>query len=309
MFNESILGPLLFNIFINDIFLFVERSDICNFADDNTLYNCGKTIDSVINPLKRDVGTLLMWFRSNQLGANPDKFQLMFLGLPKCDQFDLLIQGVCIKPSDYVKLLGITIDNKLNFDLHINNLCTSANRKINCLYRIRNYLNLNQMKTLANAYIMSSFRYAPLIWMFSSCNAGNKIKRTHKRCLKIIYESNSDISNCDLEQLLQLDSSTHVHVTHLQSLLTEIYKALNGLNPKFIAEIFTTKDLSYSLRNPKLLRLPPARTMRYGVNSVHFRGCISWNSLPDVVKSAKSLKSFKTKIKSTKISCSCTICR
>ena len=209
----SILGPLLFNIFINDIFLFVERSDICNFADDNTLYNCGKTIDSIINPLKRDVGTLLMWFRSNQLGANPDKFQLMFLGLPKCDQFDLLIQGVCIKPSDYVKLLGITIDNKLNFDLHINNLCTSANRKINCLYRIRNYLNLNQMKTLANAYIMCLGQRLYHV-LFQIC-AGNKIKRTHKRCLKMIYESNSDISNCDLEQLLQLDSSTHVHVTHL----------------------------------------------------------------------------------------------
>ena len=304
----SILGPLLFNIFINDMFLFIEKSDICNFADDNTLYSCSKSIAEILEPLKHDIISLLAWFKSNQLVANPDKFQLMFLGIPKSAEYDLLLYGHRIKPSDHVKLLGITIDNKLKFDLHVNNLCTAANRKINCLYRIRHYLSTTQMQNLANAYILSSFRYASLIWMFTTSAAINQINRTHKRCLKAIFVHNS----CDVytfDQLLSLDSSITMHEMHLRSLLIEVYKALNELNPKFIAEFFTVKDLSHNLRNSNLLCLPPVKTFRYGVNSIHFRSCVIWNSLPAEIKTVKSLNSFKSKLRSIQIKCNCSVCR
>lgn len=304
----SILGPLLFNIFINDMFLFVEESDVCNFADDNTLYSCGTKIAQILDPLKQDTKSLLMWFESNQLGANPDKFKLMFLGIPKSEQYELVIHNHVIKPSDYVKLLGITIDSKLKFDLHVSNLCSTANRKINCLYRIRHYLDVKQMRTLADAYILSSFKYAPLIWMFASCGAANKINRAHKRCLKAIYGGNSYV-DISLDQLIQMDSSSTIHEMHLRILLTEVYKAIHGLSPKFMAEFFTSKDISYSLRNSSLLRLPPAKTIKYGVNAVHFRSCFTWNSLPPEIKASRTLASFKSKIKSIRIKCNCSLCR
>ena len=114
-------------------------------------------------------------------------------------------------------------------------------RKINCQYRIRHYLSTTQMQNLANAYILSSFRYASLIWMFTTSAAISQINKTHKRCLKAIFVHNS----CDVytfDQLLSLDSSITMHEMHLRSLLIEVYKALNELNPKFIAEFFTVKD-------------------------------------------------------------------
>ena len=76
----SILGPLLFNIFINDIFLVVEKSDICNFADDNTLYSHGSNLPLILNNLEHDMRNLLYWFKINSLKANPGKFQFMILG-------------------------------------------------------------------------------------------------------------------------------------------------------------------------------------------------------------------------------------
>ena len=69
----SILGPLLFNIFINDIFLVVEKSDICNFADDNTLHSHGSNLPLILNNLEHDMKNLLYWFKINSLKAKPRK--------------------------------------------------------------------------------------------------------------------------------------------------------------------------------------------------------------------------------------------
>ena len=77
----SILGPLLFNTFINDLFLNVIKSEVCNFADDNTLYSFDKKLDTIFSNLKYDLENVLSWFQANSLKANPSKFQFMFLGI------------------------------------------------------------------------------------------------------------------------------------------------------------------------------------------------------------------------------------
>ena len=73
----SILGPLLFNIFINDIVFIVQKTHICNFANDNTIYSSASSAEEVISSLKHDLNNLLSWFSSNQLVANPEKIQMM----------------------------------------------------------------------------------------------------------------------------------------------------------------------------------------------------------------------------------------
>ena len=75
-----LLGPLLFNIFINDLFLFIRKSGVCNFADDNTLYSVEKNIENVISDLKTDLIGVMEWFKINSLKANPGKFQFMVIG-------------------------------------------------------------------------------------------------------------------------------------------------------------------------------------------------------------------------------------
>jgi len=73
----SILGPLLFNIFINDLLSIVNKTDICNFADDNTIYSCASSLEEVISNLKDDLSDILSWFKVNGLAANPKKFQML----------------------------------------------------------------------------------------------------------------------------------------------------------------------------------------------------------------------------------------
>ena len=106
----SILGPLLFNVFYNDIFIFIEKSEICNFADYNTIYDCAEDLSNILENLKHNMKILLTWFRINSLRTNPGKFQFMILGKKKRNSVKLIINSTEIKESKKV-LLGITIDN------------------------------------------------------------------------------------------------------------------------------------------------------------------------------------------------------
>ena len=122
----SILGPLLFNIFINDLFFFVLKCDICNFADDSTMYSCNKLLSKILANLRFDLKSVLMWFTVNSLNPNPGKFQYMILGKCVTNQLSLFINGIKIERTSEVVLLGITIDDQLTFKIHIEYKCRIA---------------------------------------------------------------------------------------------------------------------------------------------------------------------------------------
>ena len=158
----SILGPILFNIFINDLLLSIQECDICNFADDNTLYACDKNIENVFYRLNNEIETALKWFKCNLMVANPAKFQVIFLGIND-PNLGLNIDGKMVICSKEVKLLGIILDNKLSFLPHIKDMCSKATKKTKALLRIRNYLNVKAAKLLCNSFILSTFNYCPLV--------------------------------------------------------------------------------------------------------------------------------------------------
>ena len=287
----SILGPLLFNIFLNDLFLFIKESEICNFADDNTLYACDSTVEAVKNKLIPDLGRLNNWFQVNSLVANPEKFQVMFLGVN--DPVSFYINGNKLVSENQVKLLGVVIDNKLNFSKHIQTICKTTNNKISQLIRMRRYMSIEQSRSIVNAYILPYFLYCPLIWMFCHKKDINRINKVHKRALRAI-QGNFSLS---LTELILLENTVGIHVRHLQILMTETYKSLHNENPQIVSNLFELKDRPYNLRGKMLLRIPPAKTTTYGTNSLFFKASLLWNSLPNKFKSANSVSVFKKNIK------------
>ena len=174
----SILGPLLFNIFINDIFLFVESSSICNYADDNTLFAFGKTFDKGTKKYQNDFLILDEWFFNNFLILNFDKCHFLTLGTPdflpnfKC-------KNITIKNSASEKLLGVIIGNKLDFTEHLNTVCKKANLKLHALSRIARFLSPEQHVLIINAYIKSFPNYCTLVWMFCYRRIKHKMNKIH----------------------------------------------------------------------------------------------------------------------------------
>ncbi len=125
----SNLDPFLFNIFMNDIFYFIELCDLVNYADDNTLSIIGSTIEVVLGSLKQNTENAIKWFIINVMQVNPSKLQCMFLKpLTNKEEMPKFIQvnGTNILCEKEVKLLGITIDEKLKFDKHVNIICKKA---------------------------------------------------------------------------------------------------------------------------------------------------------------------------------------
>ena len=121
----SILGPILFNIFLNDLLLSTREAELCNFADDNTLFAIAKTLAEVISKLNIEIRDILHWFKINGLVANPGKFQVMFLG--RFEPIDTFTIGdIKVKVKNQVKLLGIFIDDKLRFNSHVELKCQNA---------------------------------------------------------------------------------------------------------------------------------------------------------------------------------------
>ena len=116
----SILGPLLFNIYINDIFFFTEETNITNYADENTPYVCDKSVELVIDRLEKDSLILCQWFKHNYLKCNEDKCHLLLSN--KSPDLCVNVGKETIYNATQVKLLGITLDNDLNFDEHVSGL-------------------------------------------------------------------------------------------------------------------------------------------------------------------------------------------
>ena len=286
----SILGPLLFNIFINDLFFFIENTKLANYADDNTTYSTGKDIETLLCTLQTETSKVLKWFHDNEMKSNDDKCHLI---VANEENVSITLGQETIESSDSVVLLGINIDKKLNFSEHVSTLLKKGNQKLHALARISKYLSQDKLKIIMNTFIQSQFNYCPLIWMFHCRTINNKINRLHERALRLVYKND----NFTFHELLQLDGSVTIHQRNLQKLATEMYKAKNQISPLPMQELFNTQDIPHNLRNKRYWEVPRTRTVCYGTETLRYRGPQTWELLPIDIKEAKSLSDFKTKIK------------
>ena len=137
-------------------------------------------------------------------------------------------------------------DNKLKFDNHIEYICQKANKELNALARVTNYLELPKRAILMNAFFKAPFNYCHVIWMFHSHSLNNKINRLHERCLRIIYND----KRSTFEELLAKDNSVSVHHNNIHAIAIEMYKVVNGIFQEIINEVFKLREETrYHLRH------------------------------------------------------------
>ena len=299
----SILGPLLFNVYLNDLFMFCENSNIANYADDNSPFSCNTDMVSVISLSENDSKSLLEWVKNNDLQANPNKFHLI-LNETRGKYF-IEIENIKISNSHCEKLLGIKIDSKLSFDDHVTGLCSKASQKLHALSRISHFMETKQRLIIMKSFINSQFGYCPLVWMFHSRKLNNRINKIHERSLGIVYDDHKST----FRELLTKDNSFTIHERNIQILATELYKVVNGIAPEIISQVFPLKHtVKYSSKNPFITR--NVHTVRYGTETMAHSGPKVWAIIPNDLKEAKSLKLFKSRIKLWKPeNCPCKLCK
>ena len=258
----SILGPLLFNIYLNDIFYFTTGTEITNYADDTTPYTIKVDIESLIETLQNDISIIIKWFQDNYFKLNTDKCH--FLVSNHGEDIFIKVEEALVQSSKSVKLLGVRIDNKLNFDEHVSNICKKVSLKLHALARVSHYMSREKLRLILKAFIESQFGYCPLVWMFHSRTLNNRINRLHERALRLVYE----IPSLTFEQLLKKDNSFTIHHRNLQNLSTEMYKIRNNMSPGIMKCIFPDTTNPYNLRNKNPFKGSNAHTVYNGTETI-----------------------------------------
>ena len=165
----SVLGPLLFNIYINDLFLFSECFEIANHADDCSPYEFSGSIDNAIQKLETDSRILIEWYENNYLKPNPDKSNP---DKPNPDKSHLILSNtdeeltinigneyICVSTCE--KMLGVYFDNKLSSTSHITKLCKKDRTKMTCPSQ---NIHLHEFTTEEN---YCEYFYTIIIWLLS----------------------------------------------------------------------------------------------------------------------------------------------
>ncbi len=159
-------GPRIFNIFLNNMFYFIEvLCQTINYADNNSLAK----IDSDINVIKAELevasGVAIQWFKENFIQANASKFQALCVSKAvNPPVLELFIDGIIVRSKPRVKLFGIHIDQRLTFTYHITEMCKKANNQARALARLSSMLDNESKFMIFNAFVVSNFLYCPLVW-------------------------------------------------------------------------------------------------------------------------------------------------
>ena len=155
----SSFGPLLWNMFQNDMEFHIPDSNITLYADDHQLYVTGKTYEEVQSTLETQDQQALLWYRNNFLWANPDKFQSPTINPRNIDAHKkssvLTNANEEIMKTEQIKLLGVNINENLNFTQHISEICTKASQKVGVLMRLRNLIPCQAKLILYKTAIMT----------------------------------------------------------------------------------------------------------------------------------------------------------
>ena len=185
----SVLGPLLFLLYINDLNLVIKNCKVYHFADDTNLLIINKCLSKLNRLINKDLKNLTNWLNANKISLNVSKTELVFFK-PKRKFVDfnslkVKLNRKRIFPSDSVKYLGIKIDKQLNWKIHVDNVAIKLNRANAMLYKIRNFVRTDTLKSVYYAIFESHLNYACTVWG-QNINTINRLFILQKKALRII---------------------------------------------------------------------------------------------------------------------------
>ena len=301
----SVLGPLLFNIYFNDLFYILEETEAINYADDTNLYACDMDLSNLIRKLEYDALIAIEWFECNYMKLNRGKCHFIFAG-NKNEHLWVNVGDSKIWETKSEKILGVTIDSTLKFEEHVENILASGGKKLSALARMSYILRFSKMRLLIKSFVDSQFAYCPLVWMFCSRSLNNKINKLQERALRILYKDYES----SFEDLLEKDNTDKIHDRNIKLLAKEVYKVENNILPNALGSFITKRNLQYNLRHASNFLRDKVSTTSYGTESVRILGPKIWDLLPYDIKYAENLDSFQTKIKNWKVeNCPCRLCK
>ena len=279
----SVLGPLLFLIYINDLHTAIKYCTTRHFADDTNLLIKNKSLKQMKKHVNLDLRNLCKWLKSNKISLNASKTELLVFRHPNKElNYDLKIKidGKKLLPSNYVKYLGILIDSHLKWNYQTDNLASKLSRAIGMLTKIRHYVSKNTLRSIYYGIFSSTLTYGCQIWGQIQNKYVNRVIKLQDKAIRIINFAYFNAST----KLLYYNSKILKFSDNIKLLnFAYVHNSLKGNLPSVLNNNFIfSKDVhNYNTRGSSLnkIMIHKAKMKVYGLKSLNYESSIAWNCL------------------------------
>ena len=295
----SVLGPLLFIIYINDIVKCSKLSAVL-FADDAVFTAQAKNIKLLQRLINHEINLVHEWLVANQLTLNLSKTKYMIFHNKQDERvkklvkkFRININKYCIKQVSEFKYLGVHFDNKLNWHCHIEYLCTKLSQAAGVIFKLNKFAPRAVLKTVYFSIVDSHLRYGILAWYSAKSTALQRLNCIHKKIIKYMKFENETLP--ETFENLNILSISNLHQLELNKF---VHKIKSGSVPDAFIGAVNTISHSHGTRSVTRgnLALPQPRTDK-GKLTIEYSGAQAWNSLPISLKQITNTKTFVYKLK------------
>ena len=300
----SILGPLLFLLYINDLPDSLHDTIPCLYADDTQIFTSAKDPAELTSKLNSDLNNINHWLISNKLQHHSSKTKLMYVAskhnLNKINgDTPVMLNGQPIPRIHSIPCLGVTLDETLSWEEHIEAICKKVGAGIGMLKRIKPFVPAQMLQPIYSAMIQPYFDYCSPLWHTCNKTLKDKLQKYQNRAARIIAGASYEIRSADVLQTLKWENLESRRVITKATLM---YKILNDHSAQNLKELLTRRNslqTAYDLRNSQNdLALPKPRC-EFLKKSFKYSGSKLWNNLSPEAKEAQSICSFKNLIRLT----------
>ena len=289
----SVLGPMLFLLFINDISASIKYSNYKLYADDTVLYSkCTGEDDNTLRVnLQSDLNNVSAWCKSNAIMMNVKKTKSMMFStrhkLSHINPIQISIDDRLLECVSFYKYLGTFVDSELNFVKQSNETIKSISYKYYFLWKIRNFLNTDILLKLYKSFIQPYFDYNDIFLETTTAKQYDKLARLQRRCLRRCLPDNIKVNRNEIYRVTGVNKIGDRADTHLLKLM---YK--RAQTDSYLDET----EGRTRLHDGPVLKIPFPNNEIFR-KSIIFRGSTLWNSLPADTRNIPTFECFKTKMK------------
>ena len=293
----SVLGPLLFILYINDIKSSINNCLINLFADDAMLYVYDKNVNTIENYLNADIAAMQNWMSLNKLKVNSNKCKCMLINSKRNSEalnINIYIDNSKLEQVSEIKYLGVIIDNKLNFKAHVQYIIKKVAKKINFLSRISNIISTLAKITVYKSIIAPHFEYCGTILYFINESDIATLQKLQNRAMRIILHCNR---YTPIELMLDTLKFMSVKQRICYNTLLFIFKIKEGMFPKYLVDRiqYTRERHDYETRQRDNFYIP-FRKKTFTQNYIYYNGLKMFNALPSDIKIIHNLNQFRRHI-------------
>jgi hypothetical protein len=252
----SILGPLLFLLYVNDLAFVSNYFTSVLFADDTNMFSSSSDMTFLQTKCNTELKNISLWLQVNKLSLNIDKSQFMlFAGRKKIDNFNLEINGIKLGRVAYVKFLGVIFDDKLSFKSHTDHICKKISKSTGILCKLRQYVRKDTLINLYYSLVFPYISYCNIVWGNAYSSILKPLVILQKRVIRIISFAPRLAHSAPI---FQRHNILKTSLVYKYSICLFMFNMINGDIPDYFSSLFSTHDEFHNhfTRNRNNLCLP-----------------------------------------------------